>query len=62
MTDPTLLIADEPTGDLDKVSAEEILDLLDRLNNEFSKTLVMVTHDLRAAKRAKTIRTWIRGC
>ncbi len=61
VTDPTLLIADEPTGDLDKVSAEEIMNLLCRLNDEFSKTLVMVTHDPRAAKRAKTIRHLDKG-
>ncbi|RPI05768.1 MAG: ABC transporter ATP-binding protein [Ignavibacteriae bacterium] len=52
VTDPTLLVADEPTGDLDKHSAEEILVLLDRLNQEFKKTIVMVTHDPRAAERA----------
>jgi putative ABC transport system ATP-binding protein len=52
VTDPTLLVADEPTGDLDKVSAEEIMKLLDRLNTEFKKTIIMVTHDPRAAERA----------
>ncbi len=52
VTDPTLLVADEPTGDLDKHSAEEILMLLERLNQEFKKTIVMVTHDPRAAERA----------
>ena len=51
-TDPTLLVADEPTGDLDKQSADEILTLIDRLNKEFKKTIVMVTHDPRAAERA----------
>lgn len=51
-TDPTLLVADEPTGDLDATSAREILDLLDRLNGEFKKTIVMVTHDPHAADRA----------
>ncbi|MBC8645905.1 MAG: ABC transporter ATP-binding protein, partial [Thermoanaerobaculia bacterium] len=51
-TDPLMLVADEPTGDLDAKSAEEILDLLDRLNTEFQKTIVMVTHDPRAAARA----------
>ena len=50
--DPAILVADEPTGDLDAKSAEEILDLLNRLNAEFSKTIVMVTHDPRAASRA----------
>ncbi|HEY4612383.1 MAG TPA: ABC transporter ATP-binding protein, partial [Bacteroidota bacterium] len=53
-TDPTLLVADEPTGDLDKHSAEEILTLIDRLNKEFKKTIVMVTHDPRAAEKAHT--------
>jgi len=52
VTDPTILVADEPTGDLDKVSAGEIMDLLDKLNKEFRKTIVMVTHDPRAAERA----------
>jgi len=51
-TDPKLLVADEPTGDLDSKSAEEILILLERLNDEFGKTIVMVTHDPRAAARA----------
>jgi len=55
-TDPELLVADEPTGDLDAKSAEEILDLLNRLNSEFKKTIVMVTHDPRAAAHAhKTV-------
>lgn len=61
VTDPLLIMADEPTGDLDKASAEEILDLLCRLNSEFSKTLIMVTHDPRAAKRAGTIRHLDKG-
>ena len=52
VTDPTLLVADEPTGDLDAKSAEEILDLIKRLNEEFSKTIIMVTHDPRAASYA----------
>jgi len=52
-TDPTLLVADEPTGDLDAASGNEILDLLTRLNEEFGKTIVMVTHDPSAAARAK---------
>jgi len=55
VTDPTLLVADEPTGDLDAKSAEEILDLLKRLNEEFSKTIVMVTHDPRAASHAHSV-------
>jgi putative ABC transport system ATP-binding protein len=52
VTDPLLLIADEPTGDLDRTSAAEILSLLDRLNVELGKTIVMVTHDPRAAEAA----------
>lgn len=52
-TDPTLIVADEPTGDLDAKSGNEILDLMTRLNEEFSKTIIMVTHDPRAADRAK---------
>jgi len=54
VTDPKVLVADEPTGDLDAKSAVEILDLLGTLNQEFKKTIVMVTHDPRAAERAKT--------
>ena len=60
-SDPTLIVADEPTGDLDKRSAEEILTLLDRLNSEFKKTIVMVTHDPRAAEKAHTIRHLDKG-
>ncbi|HKZ22123.1 MAG TPA: ABC transporter ATP-binding protein [candidate division Zixibacteria bacterium] len=52
-TDPTLILADEPTGDLDKQSAEEILELLSRLNSEFKKTIVIVTHDPRVAEKAR---------
>src|SRR5512145_5051 len=48
VTDPAILVADEPTGDLDRVSAEEIMDLMDRLNVESKKTIIMVTHDPRA--------------
>ena len=55
VTDPEVLLADEPTGDLDRQSAEEILGLLDRLNLEFKKTIIMVTHDPHAAERAKRI-------
>ncbi|RLT10695.1 MAG: ABC transporter ATP-binding protein [Planctomycetota bacterium] len=55
VTDPTLLVADEPTGDLDAKSAGEILELLHRLNTEFRKTIVMVTHDPNAAARARRI-------
>jgi putative ABC transport system ATP-binding protein len=53
VTDPTILVADEPTGDLDAKNAEETLQLLSRLNEEFQKTIVMVTHDPKAASRAK---------
>lgn len=55
VTDPDLLLADEPTGDLDKQSAEDIMLLLTRLNQEFGKTIVMVTHDPRAAEKAHKI-------
>jgi putative ABC transport system ATP-binding protein len=55
VTDPTLLLADEPTGDLDAKSAAEVLTLLQRLNTEFKKTIVMVTHDPHAAERAGRI-------
>jgi putative ABC transport system ATP-binding protein len=61
VTDPTILVADEPTGDLDRVAAEEILDLMDRLNRESHKTIIMVTHDPRAAKKAHTIRYLEKG-
>ena len=55
VTDPTIIVADEPTGDLDKDSAAQILDLLNHLNKELGKTIVMVTHDYRAARRARKI-------
>jgi putative ABC transport system ATP-binding protein len=61
VTDPTILVADEPTGDLDRVAAEEVLDLLQRLNRESRKTIIMVTHDPRAAKRANVIRHLEKG-
>jgi putative ABC transport system ATP-binding protein len=54
-SDPDIFVADEPTGDLDRVSAEEILTLLERLNKEFGKTIVMVTHDPSAANRAHIV-------
>jgi putative ABC transport system ATP-binding protein len=59
--DPTILVADEPTGDLDRQSAEEVLTLLDRLNKEFKKTIVMVTHDPHAAQRAHIVRHLEKG-
>jgi putative ABC transport system ATP-binding protein len=61
VTDPMLLLADEPTGDLDAKSAQEILAILGRLNREFGKTIVMVTHDPRAAKSASVIRHLDKG-
>lgn len=61
VTDPAILVADEPTGDLDRVSAEEIMDLMDRLNRESKKTIIMVTHDPRAAKKAHVVRHLDKG-
>jgi putative ABC transport system ATP-binding protein len=61
VTDPTLIVADEPTGDLDRHSAGDVLALLDRLNVEFGKTIVMVTHDRRAAERAHAIKYLDKG-
>jgi putative ABC transport system ATP-binding protein len=61
VTDPKILVADEPTGDLDRKSAEEILTLLERLNKEFQKTIVMVTHDPHAAERAHVVRHLDKG-
>jgi putative ABC transport system ATP-binding protein len=55
VTDPSLLVADEPTGDLDRTTAGEILDLLELLNRELEKTIIMVTHDPLAAQRANRI-------
>jgi putative ABC transport system ATP-binding protein len=55
VSDPAVLLADEPTGDLDRKSAAEILELLERLNQEFKKTIVMVTHDPHAAERAHRV-------
>jgi putative ABC transport system ATP-binding protein len=53
VTDPTLLLADEPTGDLDAKAAGEVLTLMERLNTEFKKTIVLVTHDPHAAERTR---------
>lgn len=61
VSDPTLLLADEPTGDLDKQSAEDIMTLLSRLNKEFGKTIIVVTHDPRAAEKAHLIRHLDKG-
>ena len=55
VADPTVMLLDEPTGQLDAKSSQELLTLLQRLNNEFSKTIIIVTHDAHAAERAKTI-------
>jgi len=55
VTDPTFLLCDEPTGDLDRKSAEEIMELIDRLVHEYGKTVLMVTHDPRAAERAHAV-------
>ena len=61
VTDPTILVADEPTGDLDRVSASEILNLMERLNKELNKTIIMVTHDPKAAEKAHIIRHLDKG-
>ena len=61
VTDPDLILADEPTGNLDAAAAEDVLTMLSRLNREFGKTVVMVTHDPHAAKFAKTIRHLEKG-
>ena len=61
VTDPTILVADEPTGDLDRVSAGEILSLMDQLVQDFHKTIIMVTHDPRAAEKAHVIRHLEKG-
>lgn len=61
VTDPTIIVADEPTGDLDRVSAKEVLELMCRLNVEFGKTIIMVTHDPHAAEKARTIKHLEKG-
>jgi putative ABC transport system ATP-binding protein len=61
VTDPAILVADEPTGDPDRVSAEEILELMVRLNRESRMTIIMVTHDPRAAEKAQVIRLLEKG-
>ena len=55
MGDPTLILLDEPTGQLDSKSSDEVLELLRRLNDEFHKTIMVVTHDAKVADRAKTV-------
>ena len=61
ITDPTLIVADEPTGDLDRTTAEEVLGLLERLNAELGKTIIMVTHDPHSAGKAHTIQHLDKG-
>jgi len=61
VSDPNLLLADEPTGDLDKQSAEDVMGLLSQLNKEFNKTIIMVTHDPRAAEHADIRHTLDKG-
>ena len=61
VTDPNVILADEPTGDLDKQSAEDIMSLLSQLNKQFGKTIIMVTHDPRAAEHAHLIRRLDKG-
>jgi putative ABC transport system ATP-binding protein len=61
ITDPTLLVADEPTGDLDRASAEDVLNLMDRLNDELGKTIIMVTHDPHSAERAHRVKHLEKG-
>ena len=61
VADPTFLLCDEPTGDLDRKSADEVLDLLDQLVREYGKTVLMVTHDPLAAKRARLVRHLEKG-
>lgn len=61
VTDPDLILADEPTGNLDAAAAEDVLNMLSRLNSEYGKTIIMVTHDPHAAKFAKTVRHLEKG-
>ena len=61
VSDPTIIVADEPTGDLDRVSAREILDLMESLNERLNKTIIMVTHDHVAAQRANVVRHLDKG-
>ena len=61
VNDPTIIVADEPTGDLDRKAADEVLNLLEKLNKEFKKTILMVTHDPHAAERATITRKLDKG-
>ncbi|MBU1181506.1 MAG: ABC transporter ATP-binding protein [Proteobacteria bacterium] len=61
VTDPTMIVADEPTGDLDRASAEEVLRLMERLSGDIGKTIIMVTHDPRAAKKANNMKYLEKG-
>jgi len=61
VTDPALILADEPTGNLDAAAAEDVLTMLSRLNSEFGKTIIVVTHDPHAARFAKTVRHLEKG-
>ena len=62
VSDPTLIVADEPTGDLDRQSAAEILSLLQQLNQQLGKTIIMVTHDAHAAAQARNLVHLEKGC
>jgi putative ABC transport system ATP-binding protein len=61
VADPTIIVADEPTGDLDRHAAEEVLELLEQLVHDFGKTVIMVTHDPRAAAKAHVVRQLEKG-
>ena len=61
ITDPTILVADEPTGDLDRAAAEDVLNMMDSLNRELGKTIIMVTHDPHSAEKARTVRHLDKG-
>ena len=61
ITDPVILVADEPTGDLDRAAAEDVLNMMDRLNRELGKTIIMVTHDPHSAEKAHTVRHLDKG-
>jgi putative ABC transport system ATP-binding protein len=61
ITDPTILVADEPTGDLDRASAADVLAMLDGLNRDLGKTIIMVTHDPHCAEKARTVQHLDKG-